>query len=125
MRTRTGASRRSFFRLSAAALLIPFASGGDKDEAVVAGTVFRDPGFAFPGVEVTLTPVNLPPGVKKLKPMRAVTNTRGEYAFRVPAGQARYTVAATAKGFDPAEKQADVAAGERIDVYLTLKPSAR
>lgn len=105
--------------------LLPSAAAQDQPQAVIAGTVFRDPGFAFPRVEVTLTPVTLPPGVKKLKPLKTATDGRGEYSFRVPAGAARYKVQASAPGFAPEQREVEIAASERIDVYLTLKPNAR
>ncbi|HNY38894.1 MAG TPA: carboxypeptidase-like regulatory domain-containing protein [Bryobacteraceae bacterium] len=109
------------FCLLTLAAVLPAA---DKARAVVAGTVFRDPGFAFPRVQVTLTPVTLPPGVKKLKPMHVLTDARGEFAFYPPAGEARYQVRAEAPGFTPEQKEATVSASERVDVYLTLKPNA-
>lgn len=98
--------------------------GSGQANAVVAGTVFRDPGFAFPRVQVTLTAVTLPPGVKKLKPMKILSDARGEFAFYVPAGEARYLVRAEAAGFTPDQKETNVTASERVDVYLTLKPNA-
>lgn len=98
--------------------------GGDPGKAVVAGTVFRDPGFAFARVQVTLTSVAPPPGVKKFKTMRTLTDARGEFAFYVPPGPARYLVRAEAPGFLPEQKEASVSASERVDVYLTLKPNA-
>jgi hypothetical protein len=98
--------------------------GADPAKAVIAGTVFRDPGFAFPRVQVTLTALTLPPGVKKFKPIRLLSDARGEFAFYVPPGEARYQVRAEAPGFTPEQKEASVAASERVDVYLTLKPNA-
>ncbi len=96
-----------------------------RPKAVIAGTVFRDPGFAFPRVEVTLSPLELPSGVKKFKPLRLFSDARGEFAFYVPAGEARYRISAAAAGFSPEEKTVAISAGERVDVYLTLKPKAR
>lgn len=111
--------------LACAPAFIQPAPAAEKQQAIIAGTVFRDPGFAFPRVEVTLTPVTLPPGVKKLKPMKTATDVRGEYSFRLPAGAARYKVEASAPGFAAEQREVDIAASERIDVYLTLKPNAR
>ena len=130
-KTKIGVSRRFalFFALPAllagALFVVPMSAAGPKRTAVVAGTVFRDPGFSFPGVEVTLSPLVLPPGVKKLKPMRFVSDARGEFAFYPPAGQARYKVSASAPGFPAEEKTVEIQADERVDVYLTLKPNAR
>lgn len=130
MKRKTGASRLlSAFALAAvlagALCTVRPAAAEEKPQAVIAGTVFRDPGFAFPRVEMTLTPLALPPGVKKLKPMKTATDVRGEYAFRVPAGAARYRLEASAPGFAAEQREVETAASERIDVYLTLKPNAR
>ena len=87
--------------------------------AVVAGTVFREPGFALPGAEVTLAPEKAPPKVKRLK---AVSDARGEFAFHVPAEEARYTVVVKANGFESQEKTAAVSGEVRFDVFFQLKP---
>src|SRR5580698_9629398 len=48
--------------------------------AVIAGTVFRDPGFAQPGSAVSLY-LKGDPKAKKLQ--EALSDARGEFAFRV------------------------------------------
>ena len=90
--------------------------------AVVAGTVFREPGFALSGVEVTLAPEKSPVKAKKLK---AVSDSRGEFAFHVAGEEARYNVSVKANGFEPQEKTIAVASGVRIDVFFQLKPVAK
>lgn len=94
-------------------------------EAVVAGTVFRDPGFAFQRVEVVLSVLTQPPGSKRVKPRKVMTDARGEFAFRVPAGPAKYLVRASAEGYRPEERSVGVNADERVDVYMTLKPESK
>ncbi len=89
--------------------------------AVIAGTVFREPGFALPGAEITLA-LEKPPA--KAKPMKAVSDSRGEYAFHVFTGEARYTVSVKAKGFEPQQKTAVATGGTRTDVVFQLKPVA-
>ena len=91
------------------------------DYAVVAGTVFRDTGFAFRGATVRLLVKTPPPGVKHLRPQRAVSDARGEFAFHVPPGKAEYTVSVQAAGYAGAEKPASVTADERVDVFFELK----
>jgi hypothetical protein len=90
--------------------------------AVIAGTVFREPGFALPGAEVTLEPEQ--PGGKnnKVKRQQAISNSRGEFAFRVPAVALRYTVSVRARGYQAEEKTAEIQGEQRVDVYFSLKP---
>ena len=90
--------------------------------AIVAGTVFRDPGFALPDANVTLTLRDDPRG-RKLQ--QAVTTPRGEFSFRVPPRPTTYIVKAELKGFFPDEKEAAVAGENRIEVTLTLVPKPK
>lgn len=105
-----------------------FAAGaGEKkpppEQSIVAGTVFRDPGFALANAEVTLSVKTAPVGVKAPKVQKTTSNFRGEYSFRVPAGRSEYVVSVKAPGLLPEEKPA-VLGGEpeRLEIYLTLKP---
>jgi hypothetical protein len=115
------------------AMLVATVWAGDKKPAagrpysVIAGTVFREPGFALPGAQVWLTP---DPPVAKKKPEKTMADSRGEFAFRVAppkesAEPARYTVSVKAEGYVPQEKPAVVAAEQRVDVYFELKPVAK
>jgi hypothetical protein len=90
--------------------------------AVVAGTVFRDPGFALPDATVTLT-LRDDPKSKKLQ--QSVTTPRGEFSFQVPPTPATYIVKASLKGFRPDQKEAAVSGEARIDVTLTLVPESK
>ena len=105
------------------------APAGDKkpppEPSIVAGTVFRDPGFALANAEVTLAVKTAPPGVKVPKLQKTTSNFRGEYSFRVPAAKSEYVVSVKAPGLMPEEKPA-VLGGEpeRLEIYLTLKPDA-
>jgi len=124
LRTTSGA------RLLAACLLLlaPAAAGGDKDKkevqpALIAGTVFRDPGFALARAEVVLTVKTPPEGVKAPKAQKTQSDARGEFYFRVPPVKGEYLVSVRAPGFTGEEKVAAVSGGpERVDLYFTLKP---
>jgi hypothetical protein len=108
-------------------LMAPFAwgVGGDPPRAVIAGTVFRDPGFALPRVEVILTAKVAPAGAKKAKPQKLLTDARGEFAFYVPPEKATYVVSVKAAGLEPQEKTVELSGGfERTDTYFTLKPAS-
>jgi hypothetical protein len=92
-----------------------------KPYAVVAGTVFREPGFVLPNAEVELRMVVPPPGVKHAKALSARSDARGEYAFHVPAGKGEYAIRVKANGYIGEEKPATIESEERVDVYFTLR----
>ena len=85
-------------------------------DAVIAGTVFRDPGFAQPGASVVLALKSAP--AKKLQ--QAITSPRGEFAFHVPAGPNTYLVTATLKGFETAREEIEIQGQEQINATLLL-----
>lgn len=124
--TKTGTnSRRALLSLLLPAAL--FAADKKKPEkekklaAVIAGTVFRDPGFAVAGAEVEL--IEIRSGGKKPKPRKTTTDGRGEFAFSVPAEDLRYKVKVSARGLQSEEKETASVPGVRVDVYFTLKPA--
>lgn len=128
-KTTTGASlsrRLSSLFLAALLFVLPlFAAGGNASYALIAGTVFREPGFALPGAQIELT-VKDPPGQgKRPKPQRAVSDRRGECTFRVPAAQAEYLLKVKADGYEGEERVVAVGGDERLDIFFTLKPSPR
>lgn len=125
--------RRAFLAgLLAAALLVSAPAGLAKKKkrrperyGVIAGTVFQNSGFLLRGARVTLTPV--PPDgskVKKKDIQETVTDNRGEFAFRVPAGAMRYTIRVEADGWEPAEKTVEVQWDQRVDTVFRLRPAA-
>jgi hypothetical protein len=111
--------------LVALALFLPAFGQAPKAFAVVAGTVFRESGFALPGAEVTLSAKSLPEGAKKMRPMKTTSDGRGEFAFRIPPGKALYTVSVRAEGHQTAGKDVAVGGDERVDVYIELKTAAK
>jgi hypothetical protein len=100
-----------------------FAQGKQKAElyAVIAGTVFRDPGFAQPGVSVVLVLKSAP--TKKLQ--RQTSSPRGEFTFRVPASPNRYVITATLKGFQTAREEIEIQDQEQINATLLLVPESK
>jgi len=93
--------------------------------SVIAGTVFREPGFALPGAVVTLEAVEAPAKGKRMKPQKVMTDRHGEYAFRLPPTETKFKVMAVAKGFVSQEKETTAAPGVRMDVFFELKPESR
>lgn len=101
---------------------------GDAPHAVVAGTVFRENGFSLPGAALTLAVKDapgMPKNKKKMKKLQSVSDSRGEFAFRVPPGAATYLVRASLKGFQSVEKEASVAGEERVEVTLVLPDESK
>jgi hypothetical protein len=90
-------------------------------EAVIAGTVFRDPGFAQPGALVVLALKSAP--AKKLQ--REISSPRGEFAFRIPAGANSYVLTATLKGFHTARQEIAIQGEEQINATLLLVPESK
>lgn len=122
-------SRRALFARSLPLLLVPAGlPAADKKEkekklaAVIAGTVFRDPGFAVAGASVEL--IEIRADGKKAKSRKIFTDGRGEFAFPVPPQEMKYKVKASARGLEPAEKDTESIPGARVDVFFTLKPVA-
>jgi len=126
---RTTTKKRSGSKAIAAALVLLTLCGlsaRDKKAvepySIVGGSVFREPGLALAGAEVTITPKLADGSQMKLRVTHAISDDRGEFAFRVPPTAAVYKVRATAKGFQPDEKTAEVnGEGERVDVTLMLE----
>jgi Carboxypeptidase regulatory-like domain len=89
--------------------------------AVIAGTVFRDPGFAQPGASVVLALKSAP--TKKLR--QAISSPRGEFTFRIPAGPNTYLVTAALKGFQTAREEIEIQGQEQINATLLLVPESK
>jgi hypothetical protein len=134
---RTRKKRRSRKRIGTslvpflAAVLVQASSGADKKAgpsyALVAGTVFQESGYALSGAAVTLAPDPQPdaPPPKGAKKIRSLSDSRGEFVFRVPAGPMRYTVQVDAKGFQSQEKSVEIQGEERADVTFQLQPQSK
>ena len=138
MRRRAG-SRRAFaprrcFLLAGAVLLASLvaaaASGvsGDKKKkeaasfALISGTVFRETGLSLPQAEVTVVALNGAGKAKRSKKAVVVTDSRGEFAVRVPAMPLRYTVSVRAAGYKAQQRAISVAGEERVELFFRLEP---
>lgn len=121
-------SIRPFLRFALLAALCAVATAaGDKKkpgepDTVIAGSVFRNPGYALPEATVTLF-LHDDPKHKKLA--QQGTTYRGEFVFHVPASPAVYVVKASARGFRSEEKEASVTGPDRIDLTFTLEPETK
>jgi hypothetical protein len=90
------------------------------DDFLIRGTVFNDKALALPGAEIRIRKS----GEKKFR-WETLTNSRGEFAVRVPRG-AEYELAVRAKGFAAEKKALDarIAAREENTVFR-LTPAPR
>ena len=94
---------------------------GEEPYGVLAGTVFLESGRALAGAEVTIAPDPQPGQTAvKIRDNKAVSDHRGEFAFRVPVSAMRYTVRAQLKGFQPQQKSVDMEGEVHTDVTLIL-----
>jgi hypothetical protein len=109
-----------------AAALVAYAAAKNRqtEYAVIAGTVFREPGYSVRGASVELAPGDEARKLK-VKKMQTVTDSRGEFLFRVPALPASYTVKVKAAELAPQEKPVSVHGDERVDVTFLLAPASK
>ena len=98
----------------------------DEPYAIVGGTVFRASGLSLPGADVVIAPDPQPGQTAvKIAAPKAVSDARGEFAFRVPVTAMRYRVTAKMKGFEPQQKSVDIEGEARTDVTLILPPVSK
>ena len=93
--------------------------------ALVGGTVFQESGFALPHALVTLSPEPQAGAEAKAKKMQAITDARGEFVFRVPAGAMHYTIKVAARSYQTQQKPLIVEREERVDVTFQLQPESK
>jgi hypothetical protein len=91
--------------------------------ALIAGSVFRPPGFALPGAQVVFTPEQPQANGIKLKKLEAVGNFRGEFAVRVPAVPSKWRVDVKMNGYRPDQKSVSVEGEQRFDLSFVLEPA--
>jgi hypothetical protein len=98
-----------------------------KRTSLIRGAVFDQNGASLSGVRLKLVRV---PTAEEEKDRRRVeqltraytTNSRGEFAFRLPSARARYQVTAVREGFKSETKTVDVNEGESVPLAFSLEP---
>jgi len=85
---------------------------------LIKGTVFTDKALAFPGVQLRIKRA----GEKKFR-WQTYTNSRGEFAVRVPQGS-DYELAVHAKGFADQTLAIDAKTGDYLDdIVFRMQPT--
>jgi hypothetical protein len=114
-----------------AAALLPVASAAKKKPAldayaVISGSVFQESGYALPDTTVTLVPEPASGGTAdKSQKLEAVSDTRGEFIFRVPPGPMNYAIVVAAKGYQSLRKSVTVEGQERVEVTFQLERESK
>ena len=83
--------------------------------ALLLGTTFTAEGFSLPGIPVAVTRK----GDKKPK-WRVTSDARGEFAVRLPAGQALYQVSTESKAHENQAQEIEVQGEELVTVIFRL-----
>jgi hypothetical protein len=112
-----------------AAIAVTALGAKDKKEqapyALVFVTVFQPSGLSFPGARVEIVPAGELQGAHKFKRLEAVTDSRGEFGFRVPVEEMTYKLTARAAGYTTQEKTAQAAGEVRVDVFFRLEAASK
>jgi Carboxypeptidase regulatory-like domain len=95
--------------------------------SLIRGAVFDSIGASLPGVHLKLVRVPTAEEEQEHKhvssfSMTYITNSHGEFAFRVPVTRARYEVTATLQQFQSQKKTVDVNGSESIPLAFSLEP---
>ena len=91
--------------------------------ALIAGTVYRPPGFAVPRAEVHISAETPSAESSKIKPEKLITNNRGEFSLRVPPVPMRYRVRVQVNGYQAQEKSVSIEGEQRQDLSFLLDPA--
>ena len=97
--------------------------------SLIRGAVFDVDGRSLPGAKLKLVRVPTAEEDKERKRVESfkldyTSNSRGEFAFRVPARRARYQVTASLGGYKPETKVVEVHEDEAVPLAFSLAPSS-
>jgi hypothetical protein len=129
MRTKTGSRLSSAGLVLLVLLAVPALSAkkpkktseASQPFAMIAGTVFRPPGFALPGAVIQIEPES----ESKSKKVKTVSDSRGEFAVRVPPVPMKYTVTVTSNGYQAQQRTVAIEGEQRKDLSIQLEPEAK
>ncbi len=95
--------------------------------SLIRGSVFDAQGRSISGARIKLVRIPSQDETKDGKHFKGlsrdyVSNSRGEFAFRLPSARARYRITAGAPGYRMDTKDVDVNESEAVPVAMTLLP---
>lgn len=94
--------------------------------AIIGGSVYRPPGLSLAGAEVLIQPTRTKtPDGRKWKPVRIVTDRRGEFFARVPAVPMSWTVRVRSSGYTEQSRQVSVEGEQSVILSLVLEPEVK
>jgi hypothetical protein len=89
------------------------------NDFLIRGTVFTDKGFSFPGVELRIRR-----STEKKVRWQTYTNSRGDFAIRVPQGS-DYELVVRSKHYDEQTRTVDAKSGAREEsMVFRMEPAA-
>ncbi|HMZ78953.1 MAG TPA: carboxypeptidase-like regulatory domain-containing protein [Acidobacteriota bacterium] len=88
--------------------------------SVIRGAVFTEQGLSLALAKVVIERIGADGKSTAGKVGEYMTNTAGEFSFRLPGRNALYRVTASADGYRPTSKDIDVQKNERRNIALTL-----
>jgi len=89
--------------------------------ALLIGTCFNEKGFSLPGVNIMVEMKSEAGQKAKKKKWNMISNSHGEFAVRLPAGDHTFVVSASKKGVKCAEKTVKFTGDERQDVVFNME----
>lgn len=95
--------------------VLPAEKNKDDSHALLMGSVFTADGLSLPGIRVSVKRKD-----DKKPRWRAVSDRRGEFALRLPAGTETYEVTTESKAFESQTKTVEFRGSERVDVFFRL-----
>ena len=105
------------------AILCAFLAGyvfAQTDYSLIKGTVFTPEGQSFQGAKVTIFRTDTDAKHQKKSRKEAFSDRRGEFAFRMDVGPAKYHLSVEARGFPKQERDVSIWSDERADVAIVL-----
>lgn len=89
--------------------------------ALLVGSCFNNDGFSLPGTSIRVEMQMNQEKQGKVEKWQTVSDARGEFALRLPAGRHSFLIKASREGFVPLEATVSFVQDERQDIILKFK----